>query len=73
VPWKQWRGVRNRIRNLLVLGTAPRTAIWTGISSKSHRHLSRSLGTQTRMTNDWLQSQGLLSVRDRCTRADGNA
>jgi RNA-directed DNA polymerase len=55
--WKQWRGVRNRVRQLLVLGTRLRTAIWTGMSSKSYWHLSRSLGTQTGMTNDWLKSQ----------------
>ncbi len=43
--WKQWRGVRNRIRHLLALGTPKRAAIWTGMSSKSYWHLSRSLGT----------------------------
>ena len=45
--WKQWRGVRNRIRNLLALGTSKRAAISTGMSSESDWHLSRSLGTQT--------------------------
>jgi hypothetical protein len=36
----------------------------TGLSSKSYWHLSRTLATQTGMTNDWLKSQGRISVRD---------
>lgn len=62
--WKQWCGVRNRIRHLLALGARARTAIWTGMSWKSYWHLSRSLGTQTGMTHDWLKGQGLISTRD---------
>jgi len=62
--WKQWRYVRTKVRNLLALGTSKRQAIMTGLSSKGYWHLSRTLATQTGMTNDWLQSQGLLSVRD---------
>jgi RNA-directed DNA polymerase len=62
--WKQWRYVRTKVRNLLALGTSKRQAILTGLSSKSYWHLSRTLATQTGMTNDWLQSQGLISVRD---------
>jgi RNA-directed DNA polymerase len=69
--WKQWHGVRNRIRHLLALGTRARTAIWTGMSSKSDLHLSRSLGTQTAMTNDWLKGQGLIRIRDQWMTAHG--
>ncbi len=71
--WKQWRGVRNRIRQLRALGARIRTAIWTGMSSKSDWHLSRSLGTQTGMTNDWLKGQGLISIRDQWMKAHGYA
>jgi RNA-directed DNA polymerase len=71
--WKQWRKVRTRIRNLLGLGTPKRAAIWTGMSSKSYWHLSRSLGTQTGMTNDWLKCQGLISVRTQWMKAHGYA
>jgi len=71
--WKQWRGVRNRIRQLRALGTWIRTAIWTGMSSKSYWHLSRSLGTQTGMTNDWLKHQGLIGIRDQWMKAHGYA
>jgi len=71
--WKQWRGVRNRIRHLLALGTPKRAAVWTGMSSKSYWHRSRSLGTQTGMTNDWLRHQGLISIRDQWMKAHGYA
>jgi RNA-directed DNA polymerase len=71
--WKQWRYVRTKVRNLLALGTSKRQAIMTGLSSKSYWHLSRTLATQTGMTNDWLKSQGLLSVRDLWMKAHGYA
>ncbi|WP_245232835.1 maturase [Thiorhodococcus minor] len=63
----------NRIRQLLSLGTTKRTAIWTGMSSKGYWHLSRSLGTQTGMTNNWLKAQGLISIRDQWMKAHGYA
>jgi RNA-directed DNA polymerase len=71
--WKQWRYVRTKVRNLLALGTSKRQAIMTGLSSKSYWHLSRTLATQTGMTNDWLRSQGLLFVRDLWMKAHGYA
>jgi RNA-directed DNA polymerase len=43
------------------------------MSSKSYWRLSRSLGTQTGMTNDWLAQQGLISVRDLWMKAQGYA
>lgn len=36
-------------------------------------HLSRTLATKTGITNDWLKSQGLISVRDFWLRAHGYA
>ena len=69
--WKQWPNARTRVRHLLALGTFKRTAIWTAISRKSYWHLSRSLGTQTAMTNDWLHSQGLVSIRALWMKAHG--
>jgi RNA-directed DNA polymerase len=62
--WKQWRQARTKVRHLLALGTWKREAILTAISRKSYWHLSRTLATQTGMTNAWLASQGLISVRD---------
>jgi RNA-directed DNA polymerase len=62
--WKQWRYARTKVRNLLKLGTFKRTAILTAISRKGPWHLSRTLATQTGMTNQWLKDQGLLSVKE---------
>jgi len=62
--WKQWRYVRTKVRELLKLGTARKTAILTALSRKGPWHLSRTLTTQTGMTNQWLtQTLGLVSLR----------
>ena len=71
--WKQWRWVRTKVRNLLALGTHRRQAVMTAISRKSYWHLSKTLATQSGMTNEWLASQGLLSVRDLWIKAHGYA
>lgn len=63
----------NEDRHLLKLGVGKRTAILTGVSSKSYWHLSRSKATQTGMTNDWLKTQGLVSIRDLWMKAHGYA
>lgn len=62
--WKQWVRPRTRVKNLLKLGTRKKTAILTAISRKGPWHLSRTLATQTGMTNQWLKDQGLLSVKE---------
>ncbi len=62
-----------KVRHLLALGVGKRTAILTAISSKSYWHLSRSLATQTGMTNDWLKAQGLVSIRALWMKAQGYA
>lgn len=69
--WKQWRLTRTKVGNLLKLGVGKRTAILTGISSKSYWHLSRSKATQVGMTNDWLKAQGLVSIRELWMKAQG--
>jgi RNA-directed DNA polymerase len=62
--WKQWRYVRTKVRELLKLGTAKKTAILTALSRKGPWHLSRTLATQTGMTNQWLtDTLGLVSIR----------
>lgn len=61
--WKQWRYARTKVRNLLKLGTNERHAILSALSRKSYWHLSRTLATQTGMTNEWLEKQGLVSVK----------
>ena len=71
--WKQWRKVRTKVRHLLALGTSKRHAILTALSRKGYWHLSRTLATQTGMTNEWLRRQGLISIRDLWMKAHGYA
>lgn len=71
--WKQWRRPRTRIANLLKLGTSKRQAILTGISRKGYWRLSKTLATQTGMTNEWLEQQGLLSIRTLWMHVQGYA
>ena len=62
--WKQWRSVRTTVRELRKLGTATKTAILTALSRKGPWPLSRTLATQTGMTNQWLsESLGLVPIR----------
>jgi len=69
--WKQSRRVRTKVRHLLALGTGKRQAILTALSRKAYWPPARTLATQTGMTNRWLASQGLLSVRDLWMKAHG--
>jgi RNA-directed DNA polymerase len=71
--WKQWRHARTKVRHLLALGTNRRQAIFTAISRKGYWHLSKTLATQSGMTNAWPQKQGLLSIRDLWLKAHGYA
>ena len=71
--WKQWCRPRTRIRNLLQLGAPKLHAIRTGLSSKGYWHLSRTLATQSGMTNHWLKKLGLVSVRDIWLKVQGYA
>ena len=61
---KQWRKAKTKVRELRKLGTSLHTAISVAISRKGPWRLSRTLATQTGMTNKWLKDQGLLSVKD---------
>jgi RNA-directed DNA polymerase len=61
---KQWRYVRTKVRELLKLGTARKTATLTARSRKGPGHLSRTLATQTGMTKQWISDTlGLVSIR----------
>jgi RNA-directed DNA polymerase len=71
--WQQWRRPKTRITNLLKLGTTKRQAILTGISRKGYWRLSKTLATHTGMTNEWLQQQGLLSIRNLWMQVQGYA
>ena len=61
--------VARKVRDKCLLGLIGRY-LRAGVS-KSFWHLSEALATQTGMTNDWLKSQGLISVRALWMRAHG--
>ena len=71
--WKQWRLARTKVGRLMALGTGKREAIRTALSSRGYWHLSRTLATQTGMTNEWLKQQGLVSIRALWMQAQGYA
>jgi RNA-directed DNA polymerase len=71
--WKQWRWCRTKVRHLLALGVNLRDAIIAGVSSKSYWHLARTKATQMAMSNDWLEEQGLVSIRALWMKARGYA
>ena len=62
--WKRWRYTRTKVRKLRKLGTSLKTAISVGLSRKGPWRLSRTLATQTGMTNKWLKEQGLVFVKE---------
>ena len=61
--WKRWRRTRTKVRELLKLGTSLNAAISVGLSRKGYWRLSRTLATQSGMTNQWLKEQGLVSIK----------
>jgi RNA-directed DNA polymerase len=61
---KQWRRCRTKVRELTKLGVSLKDAIFLGLSRKGPWRLSRTLATQSGMTNEWLKEQGLLSVKE---------
>jgi len=61
--WKRWRRTRTKVRELLKLGTSFKAAISVGLSRKGYWRLSRTLATQSGMTNQWLKEQGLVSIK----------
>ncbi len=61
--WKQWRLPKTKVRNLLKLGTNVKQAVYTALSRKSYWHLSKTMATQSGMTNKWLAEQGLVSIK----------
>ena len=61
--WKQWRKVRKRIGELIKLGAPKHHAVLTGLSRKGYWHLSKTLSTNCGLSNEFLEKQGLTSIR----------
>ncbi len=61
---KQWRRIRTRIRHLMRLGVSKSVAISLGMSSKGYYRLAKTKAVQLALNNNWLTSQGLVSVEE---------
>ena len=61
--WKQWRRPRRRIRALINLGVNKRDAIRLGLSRKSYWRLSKTLATNSGLSNTHFEEIGLISLR----------
>ena len=61
--WKQWRRPRRRIGELIKLGVNKRDAIRLGLSRKSYWRLSKTLATNSGLSNAHFERIGLISVR----------
>ena len=55
------------------LGVDLQTAIQHAVSSHSYWHMARTLALQQGLSNPWLKSQGLVSIKDLWIKAQGYA
>jgi len=66
--WRQWRSLhgiaRTKVRSLMKLGVSERLAIVCGITSKGPCRSSKTKGINIALGNNYLASQGLVSLRD---------
>jgi RNA-directed DNA polymerase len=62
--WRQWRKPRTKVRNLMKRGVRVRAAVACGITSKGPWRSSKTPGIQQALSNAYLKSQGLCSLRD---------
>jgi len=60
---KQWGRARKRIGELIKLGSPKHQAILTGLSRKGYWHLARTFATNCGLSKQYLQDQGLVSIR----------
>jgi RNA-directed DNA polymerase len=60
---KQWGRARKRIGELIKLGAPKKQAIFTGLSRKGYRHLAKTYATNCGLSKEYLQNQGLGSLR----------
>jgi RNA-directed DNA polymerase len=60
---KQWGRARKRIGELIKLGSPKYQAILTGLSRKGYWHLAKTYATNCGLSKEYLQDQGLVSLR----------
>lgn len=63
--WKQWRKPRTKVRNLLRRGVPHDLAVTCGASNKSYWRSSKTPGINMALSNDFLSTMGLYSLRNR--------
>lgn len=62
--WRQWRKPRTKVRNLMKLGVHVKSAVACGITSKGPWRSAKTPGINQALSNDYLKSEGLYSLRD---------
>jgi len=62
--WRQWRKPRTKIAKLMKLGVGTKWAVTCGITRKGPWRSSKTPGIQQALSNDYLKSEGLYSLRD---------
>jgi RNA-directed DNA polymerase len=60
---KQWGRARKRIGELIKLGSPKHQAILTGLSRKGYWHLAKTYATNSGLSKQYLEDQGLVSLR----------
>ena len=60
---KQWGRARKRIGKLIRRGSPRHQAILTGLSRKGYWHLAKTYATNCGLSKEYLQDQGLVSLR----------
>jgi len=62
--WRQWRKPRTKVRNLMRRGVHVQSAVACGITSKGPWRSAKTPGINQALSNDYLKSEGLYSLRD---------
>ncbi len=62
--WRQWRKPRTKVRNLLARGVSIQVAVACGLTSKGPWRSAKTPGIQQALSNAFLKSEGLYSLRD---------
>lgn len=62
--WRQWRKPRTKVRNLMRRGVHVQAAVACGITSKGPWRSAKTPGINQALSNDYLKSEGLYSLRD---------
>ena len=62
--WRQWRKPRTKVRNLMKLGVRVQAAVACGITSKGPWRSSKTPGINQALSNAYLKTEGLYSLRD---------